>query len=202
MKKFHLEKIQTRLRATTKVSNKQIRDRLHIFSRQLLREFRQPVPLFVIVLDGAFRFAADTLRHLEKWMPVEIAFVKASSYQDTYPCSLEFNPLDLDASRVAGREVLIFEDIIDQGNTIKKVSDYILTLEPATVQIATMINKKSRRIVEPDICVKYVLHPELDGDFYVGYGMDFKHLFRTMNHISVLTDDIRKEVLDLSAELE
>ncbi len=194
-----LRDILQETRPSTAVSKETLRERLHVFSRKLMLEFDRGVPLFVVILEGGSRFACDLQTHIENWFPFDVVSVRASSYRrSTIAGDLQMNLFDLEQTqdRVHGRDVVVIEDIIDTGRTIKSVTEALLNFDPKTLQVATLINKLSRRSVEPDICIKHVLFPELDGQFYVGYGMDFMQMFRAMNHISILTDEIRREVED------
>lgn len=166
-------------------------------SRKLMKRLSShgPVPLFVKIIEGADRYAADLIGLFPNAFPIDVHSVKASSYQDIIQGNLFFDDLGLHPTRIKGRDVLVIEEIVDTGMTMKTVTDFILQHDPRSSQITTLIDKKSRRAVEPEIAIKFVVHPELDHEFFVGYGMDFQHMFRTMNHISVLTEELRNEVM-------
>lgn len=191
------ERFEMALRKTTVVSRDENRERVKKMSRKLVESFsnRGPVPLFVKIVEGADRYAADLIGLFPNAFPIDVHSVKASSYQDIIQGNLYFDHLGLDPARIKGRDVLIIEDIVDTGVTMKTVTDYILAHDPRSLQVTALIDKKSNRTVKPEIGIKFVVHPELDGDFYVGYGMDYQQMFRTMNHISVLTEELRNEVM-------
>ncbi|MGD0153734.1 MAG: hypoxanthine phosphoribosyltransferase [Thermacetogeniaceae bacterium] len=140
--------------------------------------------LVVGILRGAFIFLADLVRHLT--IPVIIDFVAVSSYGQTTRSSGVVRILkDLDES-VAGRHVLLVEDIIDSGLTLKYLSDYLKAKQPADLRICTLLDKPERRQVD--------FEPDYNGftipdHFAVGYGLDCGQHYRNLPGIYILHPD-------------
>jgi len=139
--------------------------------------------VLVVVLKGAFPFAADFMR--EASVPVVLDFIRARSYSGGESSGrVEFllePTLDL-----RGRHVIVLEDILDTGITAKAIFERIAESGPATLKLCTLLNKAGRREVE--IEADYVGF-EIDNRFVVGYGMDYEENFRDLPGIHVLEED-------------
>ena len=181
------------LRQNQVTSKKQTHDAIHKLAKKIQADYEGRNPIFIVVLSGAFRFASDLIGQLNCTSKTEIAYVQAESYDDIIPGKLRFDPMGLDSVRLTGRDVIIVEDIIDSGRTMKRVSEYVLQQNPSSIQAAVLIDKGRHENL--DICVTYVAHPELTEGFFVGFGMDWKNLFRTINYISVLTPEMRERLM-------
>ncbi|MCP4543994.1 MAG: hypoxanthine phosphoribosyltransferase [Chloroflexi bacterium] len=145
-------------------------------------------PLLVCVLKGAFIFLADLVRHLE--MRHEVDFMEISSYgSGTSSSGVVRILLDLEQN-IAGRHVLIVEDIIDSGHTLDYVIRNLQTRKPASLRICTLLNKPSRR--EVDIPVDWVGF-EVPDEFVAGYGLDFAEVYRNLPFIGVLKERVYQE---------
>lgn len=137
--------------------------------------------LAVGILRGAFIFLADLVRWLE--MPVIVDFVAVSSYgQATRSSGVVRILKDLDES-VAGRHVLLVEDIVDSGLTLKYLSDYLRSKQPADLRVCTLLDKPERREVD--------FHPDYNGftipDYFaVGYGLDCGQRYRNLRGVYIL----------------
>jgi hypoxanthine phosphoribosyltransferase len=133
--------------------------------------------LLVVVLKGAFFFAADLMRSLQ--VPVEVDFLALSSYDGTQSSGKVVIKKDLDAD-VAGRHVLVIEDIIDTGLTLSFLIDMLQQRGAKSLGICTLIDKRERRRV--DITPDYVGISCADG-FLVGYGLDLDERMRELSAI-------------------
>ena len=137
--------------------------------------------LLVGVLKGAVFFLADLMRHLT--VPCEIDFMAISSYGDHTDSSGVVRILkDLDAS-IAGRDVLVVEDIIDSGLTLSYLRRSLLARKPGTLEVCALLTKPERR--EIDIPVRYVGF-EIPNKFVIGYGLDYAERYRNLPYIGVL----------------
>ncbi len=139
----------------------------------------------LVVLKGAFMFAADLAREINavKGAPeLEIEFVKASSYGQETVSSGEVN-VELRPD-VKGKHVLIVEDIIDTGRTLKKMRE-IIEEKTASVKICTLLDKKERREVE--VAVEFVGF-EIPNKFVVGYGIDCAEEFRELPFVATVKE--------------
>ncbi len=153
-------------------------------AQKISRDYRGKRLCLLCVLKGSLVFCADLMRKID--IPLEIMCVNASSYKNSTISSgkVEINSLTED---VAGRDVLIVEDILDTGNTLSNMVKYIKTLNPASVAICTMLDKPSRRKAE--IKGDYV-GAVIPDEFAVGYGLDYNQQYRHLPYIGVLKPEI------------
>jgi hypoxanthine phosphoribosyltransferase len=137
--------------------------------------------LTVGVLNGAFIFMADLVRALGD-LPVEVDFVRLSSYQDRDVSSAKVVMTKSLEKEIRGRHVLVVEDIADCGLTLAWLMDFLGRRGPASLKVAVAVDKKDRREVE--VPLDYVAM-EADG-FLVGYGLDYAEKYRQLPDIYVL----------------
>ncbi|MDR1085062.1 MAG: hypoxanthine phosphoribosyltransferase [Deltaproteobacteria bacterium] len=139
-------------------------------------------PLLVIgILNGAFIFLADLVRNLD--LPVQIDFVRLSSYQNQTEASTHVVMLKNLEKEVKGRHVLVAEDIADYGLTLAWLLEHLRRKKPASLKLAVAVNKTARRRVE--IPLDYIGFTVEDG-FLVGYGLDYAEKYRQLPGIYVL----------------
>ncbi|MGI5901762.1 MAG: hypoxanthine phosphoribosyltransferase [Desulfitobacteriia bacterium] len=138
--------------------------------------------LFVIgILKGAALFLADLIREIK--LPLRYDFMAVSSYGSTTKSSGEVRILkDLDAS-IGGLHVLVVEDIIDSGFTLKYLKENLARRQPLSLKIVTLLDKPERRKV--DLSPDYIGF-EIPNEFVVGYGLDYNELYRNLPYIGVL----------------
>lgn len=135
--------------------------------------------LLVSVLKGAFVFMADLVKSITA--PCEIAFMCAKSYyQGTNSTGMVNITMDLDID-IKGRDVIIVEDIIDTGRTLKDIYNLLLTREPSSLKVVTLLDKPDRRVVEfePDMALFTI--PDF---FVIGYGLDCGEYYRNLPYIA------------------
>lgn len=160
------------------LTEENIQARVADLARQLNRDYEGNFPLVIPVLNGAFIFAADILRALS--FDPEIQFMRLSSYGDGMKSSGQMrNLLDLQ-SGVEGRDVLIVEDIVDTGNTLKWMRDHLYAKGAASVKIACLLFKHEM--------YQYETPPEyycfrIPNAFVVGYGLDYAERGRSLRSI-------------------
>ena len=141
--------------------------------------------LLVGVLKGAVFFMADLMRELT--VPCEIDFMAISSYGAATDSSGVVRILkDLDIN-VAGRNVLVVEDIIDSGLTLSYLMRNLRARKPASLEVVTLLTKPDRR--EIDVPVRYVGF-EIPNRFVIGYGLDFAERYRNLPYVAVLHPDL------------
>jgi hypoxanthine phosphoribosyltransferase len=142
--------------------------------------------LLVGVLKGAVFFIADLMRELT--VPCEIDFMAISSYGTGTDSSGVVRILkDLDQN-IAGRDVLVVEDIIDSGLTLSYLMRTLRARRPGSLEICTLLTKPERR--EIDVPVRYVGF-EIPNRFVIGYGLDYAERYRNLPYIGVLRDDLQ-----------
>lgn len=134
-------------------------------------------PLFLVILNGAFMFAADLLKKIE--IPCEVSFVKLASYQGTQTTEQVRELIGFN-EEISGRTVVIVEDIIDTGITMEKVLDRLNRMGAAEVKIATLLFKPEA--FRKDYPIDYI-GIEIPNDFIVGYGLDYNGQGRNLPDI-------------------
>ena len=146
--------------------------------------------LLVGVLKGAVFFMADLMRELT--IPCEIDFMAISSYGAATDSSGVVRILkDLDTN-IAGRDVLVVEDIIDSGLTLSYLIRNLESREPSSLEVCALLTKPSRR--EIDVPVRYVGF-EIPNKFVVGYGLDFAERYRNLPYVGVLDEHLLPDSL-------
>ncbi|HEY8487296.1 MAG TPA: hypoxanthine phosphoribosyltransferase [Limnochordales bacterium] len=149
------------------------------------RDYRGLEPVLVGILKGGFLFLADLLRHIT--VPVTVDFMAISSYGAGTRSSGVVRILkDLDQS-VEGRHVLVVEDIVDTGLTLRYLLDNLASRRPASVRACVLLDKHTRREVEVPLAYVGFSIPDR---FVVGYGLDFAERYRNLPFVGVLKPHI------------
>lgn len=161
------------------ISAKSIAARIEALAREIKAEFKGTDKLIVVgLLRGSFVFIADLVRELD--LAVEVDFLEASSYGDGTESSREVRILKDLRGEIAGRDVLVVEDIVDTGFTLKHVTALLETRQPARLRTIALLDKPSRR--EVDIRADWTGF-EIPDEFVVGYGIDFAQRNRNLPYI-------------------
>jgi len=167
------------------ISAEQIQAKVRELAERIGRDYRDKNPVLVGVLNGAFVFLADLMRHLD--MPCKVDFVSWSSYGKDTSSSGVFRIMKDLESNVESKHVLIVEDIIDTGLTLHYLLDNIRARKPASVRVAALLDKPSRRRIEAE--ADY-LGFQIADHFVVGYGLDFAQHYRNLPFIAILKSEI------------
>ena len=152
-------------------------------ARRISSDYQGHDLVLIGVLKGAFVFISDLVRHLS--IPVKIDFIRVLSYGSGVSSSRNIQltkDIEIDISH---KDVLIIEDIVDTGLTLKYLIDYLKTYHPKTVRVCTLIDKHERR--EVDVEIDYICHSVSEG-FLVGYGLDYDQKFRNLPFLALLQD--------------
>lgn len=161
------------------ISAKSIAARIEELASEIECEYSGTDKLVVVgLLRGSFVFIADLVRELD--MNVEVDFLEATSYGDGMESSREVRILKDLRGEIAGRDVLLVEDIVDTGHTLKQVVALLETRKPAKLRTIALLDKPSRR--EVDIKANWTGF-EIPDEFVVGYGIDFAQRNRNLPHI-------------------
>ncbi|MBQ8452842.1 MAG: hypoxanthine phosphoribosyltransferase [Prevotella sp.] len=151
--------------------------RVKAVAERINRDMAGKNPLFLAVLNGAFIFAADLMR--EMTIPCEISFVKLASYQGTTSTGEVKEIIGINED-LTGRTVIIVEDIVDTGLTMKRMIEAIGTRNPASVHICTLLVKPEK--LQVPLNIEYAAM-EIPNDFILGYGLDYDQQGRTLRDI-------------------
>jgi len=149
-------------------------------AQKINADLANDMPLFLVVLNGSFMFAADLLK--EVTIPCEISFIKLASYHGTSSTGTVTEMIGL-TEEIKGRTVVVVEDIVDTGVTLEKLVALLTKKEVKQIKVASFLLKPEA--YTKDIAVDYV-GMEIPNDFVVGYGLDYDGLGRNMKEIYVL----------------
>ena len=165
------------------ISAEEIRRRTGELAREISEDYAGRDLVMVGVLKGAFVFLADLARRVR--VPLEMDFVAVSSYgSDTESSGVVRIIKDLDLD-IAGKDVLLVEDIVDTGLTLKYLVGLLKERGPASVEICALLNKPEARKVDLEVKYSGFDVPPL---FVVGYGLDYAERFRQLPYVGVLED--------------
>lgn len=163
----------------------EIKTRVQALGDQIFDDFKDKNPMFVGVLNGCFIFMADLVRATQ--LKSELEFIGVSSYNNSTKSSGVVQ-ITRDLQRdISGRDIIIVEDILDSGNTLAFLKEYLKTKGAASVTIATLLDKPARR--EKPITANYVGFTVPD-EFVVGYGLDYAQQYRNIPYIGVLKPEV------------
>ncbi|MBX6771547.1 MAG: hypoxanthine phosphoribosyltransferase [Chloroflexi bacterium] len=171
--------------ATVLITSEQLQSRIAELGRQITRDYAGKDPLLVGVLKGAIMFMVDLARQID--LPVEIDFMAVSSYgASTESLGVVRILKDLDRA-IDGRHVLVVEDIVDTGLTLRYILDNLRGRCPASLRVCSLLRKQKARDVGPPI--DYVGF-EIPDRFVVGYGLDYAELYRNLPYVGVLRPEV------------
>lgn len=167
----------------------EIHDRIDRMGEEIATHYADREFYPICVLEGAIRFFVDLLRAVDHQNPYCEGVVRASRYHGTH-ISDEPEVDFPDPDRIEGRDVLLVEDILDEGRTLETLVERVQEHDPNSVEVATLFVKDKDR--EPDI------HPRFEGfvipdEFVVGYGLDYAERYRDFPHVGVLEQDVYQD---------
>lgn len=163
------------------LSEEQIQEKVRELAAVLSKKYEGKNPIFVGVMKGVFMFFADFVKRVD--IPCQVDFMWISSYKGTESSHMEVKR-DL-SSDIRGRHVVILEDIFDTGNSLDFTYKHLMSKEPASLAVCTLLDKPDRR--NPAVTLK----PEYVGftipnEFVIGYGLDFDEYYRNLPYVGVL----------------
>ena len=161
----------------------EIKNRIKTVAAQISKDMEGKNPLFLGVLNGAFVFAADLMREIT--IPSEISFVKLASYQGTTSTGTIQEVIGINEN-LTGRTVIIVEDIVESGATMKRMIEQLGTRNPASVHICTLFFKPDK--LKEELNLDYVVF-RIPDDFIVGYGLDYDQGGRGLKDIYTIVED-------------
>lgn len=170
---------------TVLLTEEQIHQRVAELGAQLTKEYAGRKVVMICLLKGAAYFACDLSRAID--MPVRMEFMVASSYGNgTHTSGSVAVHLDV-RDNIAGKDVLLVDDIIDSGLTFARVKELLKTKNPASIKTVAMCDKKARR--QNGMEADYVGF-EIPDEFVVGYGLDYAEKYRNLPYIGILKPEI------------
>ncbi|MDP2744749.1 MAG: hypoxanthine phosphoribosyltransferase [Dehalococcoidia bacterium] len=167
-------------------SHAQIQRRVRQLAKQISRDYEGKPLLLIGILKGVVFFMADLMRYIS--IPTGVDFMAISYYSASASQAVRITK-DLDTS-VAGMHVLLVEDIVDTGMTLNYVLRHLEAHKPASLKVCTLLDKKTRRLV--DVPIAYVGF-EISEEFVVGYGLDHKGGYRNLPFVGVLRSELMAE---------
>ncbi len=182
------------------IDNDTIQERIRELAEQINDDYKEKKLTLICLLKGAVYFFADLTRHLD--LDTELCFMRLSSYEGENSTGKIEVKIDIEED-IKGKDVLIVEDIIDSGNTLNFLKNYLLDKGPNSVKICTLLDKPKRREVE-NIKVDY-LGFSIPNRFVIGYGMDLDESYRNLLDINCITQEndpkIEEDVKSIKLQL-
>ena len=160
----------------------QIRARVADLARDITKEYAGRRLVLVSILRGAVFFATDLARQIG--LPLSMDFLSISSYGEDSEGVVRITK-DLEEN-IAGKDVLVIEDIIDTGFTLKYLLRTLASRNPKSLEVCALLDRRARRIIEIEL--KYIGF-EIPDKFVVGYGLDYRQGYRNLPYIGVLKPD-------------
>lgn len=168
-----------------------IHRRLDDIAAQISKDYRERELTVIAVLHGSLMFVADLLRRIP--LPLKLECLSVASYHGKAQTSGEVVFKQITLPNVVDRDVLILDDILDSGHTLAVIRETLETAKPRSIQVCVLLSKKKQRAREVE--TNYVGF-EIEDEFVVGYGLDFRERYRNLPYIGVL----RKELLEQSGK--
>lgn len=160
------------------IPQEKIENEIHRIATEIKRDMMDKEPLFLVMLNGAFMFAAELFKSLD--MPCEMAFVKYKTYVGTHSTGKPNELLGIEPEKINGRNIVIVEDIVDSGFTMSELLKNLNKKGAKSIKIATMMFKP--KALKYDLKMDYV-GMEIGNDFIVGYGLDYNEYGRNLKEI-------------------
>jgi len=171
------------------LSEEQIQNRIKELAGQISKDYADKVPIFIGVLNGAFIFLSDLIKNVT--INCEIDFFKLSSYGDAKLSSGNVRLLKELNCDVNGRDIIIVEDIVDSGLSIKYIGDLFSKYSPRSVKVCTLLLKP--KSLKYDVKIDYIGF-QIPGRFVIGYGLDYSQKYRNLKSIYALSDNSEKNI--------
>ena len=166
-------------------SEQELQDCVKRIAGEITRDFAGQEPIFIGVLKGSFIFIADLMRHVDLHCSVDFMAVSSYGSGSVTTGAVKINK-DLTAN-IEGKPVIMVEDILDSGLTLSYLTKYLMQRKPASISIATLLDKPARR--KADVKPDYVGF-EVPDAFVVGYGLDFAEKYRNLPYIGILKPSV------------
>jgi hypoxanthine phosphoribosyltransferase len=167
------------------ITEEQIQNRFRELGAQIAHDYEGRTPVLICVLKGAAMFLVDLMRAIP--IPLEVDFMAISSYGASTKSSGVVRILkDLDTV-IEGRDVLVVEDIVDTGLTLKYITELLAARRPGSLRICSLLDKRENRRTEVLVDYSGFLIPN---KFVIGYGLDYAEVYRNLPFIGVLKPEV------------
>ncbi len=166
------------------ISETEIQSRVKELARQISTDYQEHELLLIGVLKGSWVFLADLARNLT--IPVKFDFLTVSSYGDSTITTGKVNIINELKATINQKDVLLIEDILDTGHTLKYIIDNLLLQKPRTLKLCVLLDKPERHELEMKIDYLGFTVPN---KFVVGYGIDFNEQYRQLPYIAYIQKD-------------
>jgi hypoxanthine phosphoribosyltransferase len=163
------------------VTQEEVRTRIRELGRQITADYAQKDLLLIGILKGAFAFYADLARAIG--LPLRVDFLVVSSGSKKTKMTGSVDILTELTEEIAGRDVLLVEDIVDSGLTVQYLRQMFERRHPKSIKVCALLNKPDRRSV--DVVVDYVGF-NIPNKFVIGYGLDYQQKYRNLPYLAVL----------------
>jgi hypoxanthine phosphoribosyltransferase len=175
--------VSSKEKLTSYIDKKRIQKKIKGLARKISGDYKGKVPIFIGVLNGSFIFISDLVRNMK--VDLEIDFLKLSSYGDSTISSGDVKLLkDLNCT-IEGRDIIVVEDIVDSGLSLKYMRDLILAHNPSSLEFVTLLFKKG--LSNLDFNIKYIGF-KIPNKFVVGYGLDYAQKYRNLSGVYILNN--------------
>lgn len=165
------------------LSDEQIQKRVKELGEEISRDYRGKVPIFIGVLNGSFIFMSDLLKNVD--IECEVDFFKLSSYGDSKISSGNVKLLKELNCDVNDREIIIVEDIVDTGLSIKYIEELFSKHTPKSMKVVSLLVKPES--LKYDVKIDYIGF-RIPSQFVIGYGLDYQQKYRNLSSIYVLSE--------------
>lgn len=165
------------------ISSEKIQEAVSNVANQINRDLNGENPIFLGVLNGCFMFMSDLMSRIDT--PCEVSFIKLSSYSGTETTGIVRQLIGLNEN-IEGRCIVIVEDIVDTGITMKKLINLLQEKKPKQIKVATFLQKPDA--LKCDIKLDYVAM-KIPNNFIVGYGLDYDGFGRNLNEIYTIVEE-------------
>lgn len=165
------------------IEEKKIQSRVKELGKQISKDYKGKTPVFIGVLNGSFIFLSDLIKNVN--IDCEIDFFKLSSYGDEKISAGKVTMLKELNCDVTGRDIIIVEDIVDSGLSIKFIEDLMMQHKPASMKVCSLLVKPNS--LRYDIKIHYIGF-DIPSKFVIGYGLDYAQKYRNLSSIYVLSE--------------
>lgn len=170
---------------TPLISEEQIQRKIKELAYRITKDYTDKDLVAIGILKGSFMFFTDLIRHIQR--PVKIDFIIASSYikdKSSGEVKIHYFPKE----ELHNKDILLVDDIIDTGISLKIIREKILSMNPASLKICVLLDKVERRV--ENVPVDYVGF-KIPNKYVVGYGLDYNEMFRNLPYITVFKKELK-----------